>query len=79
MEDYKLPEVSLQMHAFVKTSSAVGIYFVCPVCHVEILYPDEQLATGLRNCPECHTALIVPEGKEREMVIKHSLSAYMPC
>jgi hypothetical protein len=78
MDDYQLPEKTLTMRALVKASSAVGLYFICPVCHMELLYPDERLASGLRNCPLCHTALEVPQGEERNRIIKRVMDAYIP-
>lgn len=78
MEDYKLPERTLPMNAFVKAASAVGIYFVCPVCHMSILYPDERLASGIRNCPLCHVALKVPEGRDRQIAIMRATDAFIP-
>lgn len=78
MEDYKLPEKTLSMRAIIKASSAVGIFFVCPVCHKEMLYPDERLASGLRDCPLCHTALDIPQGVERNELIKRATGAFIP-
>ena len=78
MDNYKLPERVLHERALIKAASAVGVYFICPVCHMSILYPDEVLASNARNCPLCHTALDVPYGKEREIAIKRATDAFIP-
>jgi transcription initiation factor IIE alpha subunit len=77
MEDYKLPERTLTEKAIIKTSSAVGIYFVCPACHMELLYPDERFG-GLKECPMCHTDLRTPVGKEKDLVIRRAMDAFIP-
>lgn len=78
MDDYKLPEKTLPMRAIIKASSAVGIFFVCPVCNKELLFSDERLASDLRDCPLCHTALVVPHGEERTYLIKRATGAFIP-
>jgi hypothetical protein len=78
MEDYKLPEKTQPLRVLAKASSAVGLYFICPVCQFNMLEPDMRLATGRRNCPNCHTDLIFPQGPELDLVIKKSMEAFIP-
>lgn len=78
MEDYRLPQVTLPLPVITKACTAVGIFFVCPVCQKEIFFPDERLATGIRDCPTCHTPLDVPYGEDRVRLIKRSVGVFMP-
>lgn len=78
MDDYQLPKKTLTLKAIPKTSSAIGLYFICPSCRYEMIQSDVKLTRIHGGCPNCHTDLTFPEMEELDLIYKQLANIYTP-
>ena len=77
MEDkYETPLRTAGLKVIVKSSSACGIYFMCPACHFEMLQPECNKYPKFRECPNCHADLSFPSPSEINQIHKHVADMY---
>ena len=79
MEDkYETPLITKRLKVIVKSSSACGIYFVCPACRFEMLQPENFRYPKKMECPSCHADLSFPDPRELHDIHRHMADVYVP-
>ena len=75
---YDVPLRTKRFKVIVKTSSACGIYFVCPCCHFEMLKADKHMFPRFSECPNCHADLTFPDPRETHEIHRRFANIYVP-